>query len=98
VPDYSGKQPGTILNKEYFMGEEKRGKHRDAITIGLAVDIVQKADQRSGKLTRGRVQEILTGSSTHPHGIKVRLEDGRVGRVAAIIAKEADGTKDGKRE
>jgi len=78
------------------MGEEKRGKHRDAITIGLAVDIVQKADQRSGKLTRGRVQEILTGSSTHPHGIKVRLEDGRVGRVAAIIAKEADGTKDGK--
>jgi uncharacterized repeat protein (TIGR03833 family) len=63
----------------------KSGKYRDAIRIGLTVDIIQKADQRSGKLTRGRVKEILTGSAMHPHGIKVRLEDGRVGRVAAII-------------
>jgi uncharacterized repeat protein (TIGR03833 family) len=68
----------------------KNGKHRDAITAGLTVDIVQKADQRTGKLTRGRVTEILTNSPNHPHGIKVRLEDGRVGRVAAIIDLETD--------
>jgi uncharacterized repeat protein (TIGR03833 family) len=75
------------------MGNQKSGKHRDIITIGLTVDIIQKADQRSGRLTRGRVKEILTGSPTHPHGIKVRLEDSRVGRVAAIIETETDETK-----
>jgi uncharacterized repeat protein (TIGR03833 family) len=75
------------------MGNEKSGKHRDLIRIGLCVDIIQKADQQHGKLTRGRVREILTTSYMHPHGIKVRLEDGRVGRVAAIIAEETDGTK-----
>jgi uncharacterized repeat protein (TIGR03833 family) len=52
----------------------------------MTVDIIQKGDQRSGKLTRGTVKEILTHSSFHPHGIKVRLSDGRVGRVAAIIS------------
>lgn len=67
------------------------GKHRESIRIGLCVDIVQKADQRTGKLTRGRVKEILTSSLTHPHGIKVRLEDGRVGRVAAVIERENGG-------
>jgi len=67
------------------MSDGKSGRRRDAIRPGLLVDIVQKSDQRSGKLTRGRVQEILTGSATHPHGIKVRLQDGRVGRVAAIV-------------
>lgn len=72
------------------MAESKSGKRRDAIRAGLLVDIVQKTDQRSGKLTRGRVKEILTGSATHPHGIKVRLEDGRVGRVA-VIMDEGDG-------
>jgi uncharacterized repeat protein (TIGR03833 family) len=72
------------------MGTTKSGKHRDAIRIGLIVDIVQKADQRTGKLTRGRVKEILTSSSTHPHGIKVRLEDGRVGRVSAVIDTGSD--------
>jgi len=77
------------------MGDQKGGKNRNAITIGLTVDVIQKADQRTGKLTRGRVKEILTGSSTHPHGIKVRLEDGRVGRVAVIIeaGKEGGGTQ-----
>ncbi len=60
------------------------GKRRDAIRPGCAVDIILKADQRSGRLTRGFVQEILTNSSFHPHGIKVRLSDGRVGRVAGI--------------
>ena len=69
-----------------------RGKCRDAIRVGLTVDIIQKKDQHSGKLTRGNVQEILTGSATHPHGIKVRLEDGHVGRVAVIVGVNEDGT------
>ena len=72
---------------------KNRGICRDAIRIGLMVDIIQKKDQHSGKLTRGRVQEILTGSATHPHGIKVRLEDGNVGRVAVIVGMNKDGTK-----
>jgi uncharacterized repeat protein (TIGR03833 family) len=70
------------------MVSRKSGKYREEIRVGLTVDIVQKADQRTGKLTRGRVKEILTGSSTHPHGIKVRLDDGRVGRVSGIIDGE----------
>lgn len=70
-------------------GPEK-GKQRNAIRVGLRVDIVQKADQQSGKLTRGSVREILTNSMTHPHGIKVRLDTGQVGRVAAIIDPETD--------
>lgn len=49
------------------------------------MDIVLKQDQRSGKLTRGVVKDILTNSSYHPHGIKVRLEDGQVGRVQEIL-------------
>jgi len=51
----------------------------------MCVDIVIKADQRSGKVVRGIVQEVLTNTSFHPHGIKVRLTDGRVGRVQMII-------------
>ena len=51
------------------------------INIGSLVRVVLKKDQRTGKLTEGRVKEILTNSPTHPHGIKVRLIDGRVGRV-----------------
>ena len=78
------------------MVDRKSGKHRDAVRIGLTVDIIQKKDQKDGRLTRGRVQEILTGSLTHPHGIKVRLEDGRVGRVAVIIDEETGGTKNGE--
>lgn len=60
------------------------GKTRKNIHSGLAVAIVQKQDQRTGKLTRGIVKDILTSSSTHPHGIKVRLMDGKVGRVQLI--------------
>jgi uncharacterized repeat protein (TIGR03833 family) len=74
------------------MRNQKSGKNRDSVRIGMAVDIIQKPDQRSGKLTRGRVKEILTSSATHPHGIKVRLEDGRVGRVAVIVDTENNGT------
>ncbi len=57
------------------------GKNRNSIKIGQLVDVVLKADQRSGKLTRGTVAKILTNSSSHPHGIKVMLADGKVGRV-----------------
>jgi len=61
------------------------GQQRAAIRAGLTVDIVLKQDQRSGKLTRGTVKDILTNSAQHPHGIKVRLQSGQVGRVKAII-------------
>jgi len=64
------------------------GKKRDNITEGLHVSIVQKHHQRSGDLTEGIVQDILTNSSTHPHGIKVRLETGEVGRVQEIHEKK----------
>jgi uncharacterized repeat protein (TIGR03833 family) len=60
------------------------GQRRSDIKPGLKVAIVLKEDQRSGKLTEGVVANILTNSGTHPHGIKVRLEDGRVGRVKKI--------------
>jgi uncharacterized repeat protein (TIGR03833 family) len=52
---------------------------------GLTVDIVLKQDQRTGRLTRGIVKDVLTRSPHHPHGIKVRLEDGQVGRVKQIL-------------
>ncbi|HIJ89900.1 MAG: YwbE family protein [Desulfobulbaceae bacterium] len=57
------------------------GRNRSEIKPGLRVRIVLKEDQRSGKLTEGVVKDILTKSPTHPHGIKVRLESGAVGRV-----------------
>ncbi len=60
-------------------------KNRSAIKRGLRVKIVLKKDQRSGILTEGIVKDILTNSSNHPHGIKVRLEDGQIGRVQEII-------------
>ncbi|WML39998.1 YwbE family protein [Neobacillus sp. OS1-2] len=60
------------------------GQNRKDIVPGLTVDIVLKKDQRTGKLTRGIVKDILTNSSTHPHGIKVRLTDGQIGRVQKI--------------
>ncbi|SDU36687.1 YwbE family protein [Desulfobacula phenolica] len=60
------------------------GTKRADIIAGLKVSIVLKQDQRTGKLTQGIVRDILTKSATHPHGIKVRLENGRVGRVKTI--------------
>jgi uncharacterized repeat protein (TIGR03833 family) len=60
------------------------GTHRADIKPGLRVAIVIKQDQRSGKLTEGVIQDILTKSPTHPHGIKVRLQSGQVGRVKEI--------------
>jgi conserved hypothetical protein len=61
------------------------GNNRKDIKSGLTVDIVLKPDQRSGKTTRGVVRDVLTKSMHHPHGIKVRLETGEVGRVKAIV-------------
>lgn len=62
----------------------KEGTKRADIGLGAKVSIELKQDQRSGTLTQGRVKNILTKSAAHPHGIKVRLEDGRVGRVKII--------------
>lgn len=61
------------------------GKKRFDVKIGAKVNIVLKQDQRSGNLTHGIVKNILTNSPTHPHGIKVRLQDGQVGRVQEIL-------------
>ena len=61
------------------------GNNRAAIKVGTCVKVVQKQDQQTGKMTEGIVQAILTKSSTHPHGIKVRLEGGIVGRVKEIL-------------
>jgi uncharacterized repeat protein (TIGR03833 family) len=63
------------------------GQHRNDIKQGSRVYIILKKDQRTGKRTLGIVKDILTRSAYHPHGIKVRLEDGRVGRVQEIINK-----------
>ena len=61
------------------------GQTRSNIKPGITVLIVLKQDQRTGKLTKGVVKDILTSSPTHPHGIKVRLADGQVGRVKEIV-------------
>ena len=70
------------------MGDKmnENGKQRAAIRPGQEVDIVLKQDQRTGKTTRGVVKDILTKSPNHPHGIKVRLADGQVGRVKSIVS------------
>lgn len=60
-------------------------KNRNDIRIGAHVNVVLKNDQRSGKLTEGYVSRLLTNSNHHPHGIKVMLEDGQVGRVQEIL-------------
>jgi uncharacterized repeat protein (TIGR03833 family) len=67
------------------MSQPKNGQQRKDVRPGLTVDVVLKKDQRTGKRTRGIVKELLTSSSFHPHGIKVRLQDGQVGRVQEII-------------
>jgi uncharacterized repeat protein (TIGR03833 family) len=63
------------------------GRIRSNIRRGAEVMIVLKRDQRTGRLTRGKVKEILTRSANHPHGIKVRLTDGKVGRVKEIVSQ-----------
>jgi len=66
------------------------GTTRKDISPGQTVFVVMKQDQRSGKLTRGIVRDILTKSAFHPHGIKVRLESGAVGRVKKIEDRRGD--------
>ena len=63
------------------------GQERKNIQPGIEVDIVLKQDQRTGKTQRGIIKNILTKSAQHPHGIKVRLQDGQVGRVKNIIGE-----------
>ena len=63
------------------------GKKRSNIQIGSHVMVVEKQNQRSGELTEGTVSRILTNSQNHPHGIKVMLDDGTVGRVKEVLSK-----------
>jgi uncharacterized repeat protein (TIGR03833 family) len=65
------------------------GQNRRNITVGAEVLIVLKRDQRTGKLTRGVVKDVLTRSANHPHGIKVRLRDGKIGRVQEVVTQES---------
>ena len=78
------------------METDRNAHQRSAVRIGLTVDVIRKDDQKSGKRTRGIVKQILTKSLSHPHGIKVRLADGTVGRVAAIIGADEHGGGQGK--
>ncbi len=64
------------------------GRQRKNIKIGSQVEVVQKQDQRSDKLTSGIVQRILTKSPSHPHGIKVQLQSGIVGRVKSVLPND----------
>lgn len=76
---YAGSDTNFMKGKS-----EMEGRQRENIRKGMAVAIVLKQDQQSGKLTEGIVKDILTKSARHPHGIKVRLESGAVGRVKKI--------------
>lgn len=67
--------------------EKLDGRKRANVQIGVFVEIVQKQDQRSGELTDGIVKRILTKSPNHPHGIKVMLDSGEVGRVKNVIVE-----------
>jgi len=67
------------------------GRQRRAVRVGDTVEIVEKQNQRSGKRTTGVVADLLTSSPFHPHGIKVRLRSGAVGRVQAIIGRKGEG-------
>lgn len=77
-----------MVDKKATEGRSKfmNGKNREDVKIGSRVEVALKADQKTGILTYGIVAEILTNSIFHPHGIKVRLKDGQVGRVKNIIS------------
>jgi uncharacterized repeat protein (TIGR03833 family) len=76
-----------LIYKYKIKGEGKNmaGEYKSELSIGLTVDIVLKENQRTGILTRGKIKDILTNSSYHPRGCKVRLQDGQIGRVKGII-------------
>jgi uncharacterized repeat protein (TIGR03833 family) len=86
-PAFAKHEPGSeaTVKKNDEQSNPREANSRDAIRIGDLVDIVLKADQHSGKLTRGEVKELLTKSRFHPHGIKVKLTSGQIGRVKQII-------------
>jgi uncharacterized repeat protein (TIGR03833 family) len=73
------------LSRQTRIADMEPNQQRSHVKFGIRVKIVLKQDQRSGKLTEGTVKDVLTNSPTHPHGIKVRLTDGKVGRVQTII-------------
>lgn len=75
----------TILAKKRL---NMNGNIRKNVKAGQKVDIILKQDQRTGKLTQGIVKDILTNSANHPHGIKVRLESGLVGRISSILEND----------
>ncbi|WP_372640339.1 YwbE family protein [Ancylomarina sp.] len=77
-----------ISRKNMMENDQPDGRKRKDIKVGLEVEIVQKQDQRSGNLTEGVIKRILTKSPNHPHGIKVQLETGEVGRVKNILDEE----------
>ena len=80
-----GDEAGLRLRARIFLHRgDDLGEDPDAAR-GVAAGVLVQADQRSGRLTRGTVKDILTRSSHHPHGIKVRLTDGRVGRVKQVV-------------
>ncbi len=87
----SNSQNSVFLSKQRFRIQHQYQRSlnavpsRDKIKIGIIVQIVQKQDQRSGNLTEGTVKRILTSSNFHPHGIKVELDNGKIGRVQNII-------------
>lgn len=83
IVNYFCRQPDNIL--------KMNGQYRKDIYPGLEVAIILKKDQRSGKLTYGIVKDILTSAAYHSRGIKVRLEDGQVGRVAETDVVDPDG-------
>jgi uncharacterized repeat protein (TIGR03833 family) len=76
---------GDVYWGNISMDEKRDGRYRSSVRTGSTVDIALKRDQGNGKKTRGIVGEVLTNTSFHPHGIKVRLRDGKVGRVGAVI-------------
>jgi uncharacterized repeat protein (TIGR03833 family) len=81
------REPKTIFRAAERQQKDMNGQNRKDIKPGLEVEIVMKQDQRTGKRTRGVVRDVLTKSAQHPHGIKVRLESGEVGRVQQVIDK-----------
>lgn len=87
----SNSQNSVFLSKQRFRIQHKYQRSlnavpsRDKIKIGITVQMVQKQDQRTGNLTEGIVKRILTSSNFHPHGIKVELDNGKIGRVQNII-------------
>ena len=84
-----GRIEKVTSSRAYAILRIVNGQTRSSLKPGMTVLIVLKQDQRTGKLTKGIVKDILTKSPTHPHGIKVRLESGAVGRVKQIVPTDS---------